>query len=96
MYYSQSKWKAYRIIRLMYLMGYPKWTVKTRVAYDIGRENNAFWKKDIVRAGKIRNPLMDLFIYRSKRNHRRNFIASREAAYCYKRMCAGRLCRTAI
>lgn len=45
MYYSQSKWEAYRIIRLMYLMGYPKWTVKTRVAYDIGRENNAFLEK---------------------------------------------------
>ena len=33
MYYSQSKWEAYRIIRLMYLTGYPEWTVKTGVAY---------------------------------------------------------------
>lgn len=45
MYYSQSKWEAYRIIRLMYLTGYPEWTVKTGVAYDIGRENNAFLEK---------------------------------------------------
>lgn len=44
-YTDKSEWEVYRDIGLIFFVGYPKWTVKTRVAYDIGRENNAFLEK---------------------------------------------------